>query len=292
MEIVRLAEQLGVDDTDIVDIIKHAGINCETELEGLHVSIFSQIRTFGLNLIKLHLNQFGSFPILALPGVNLFCWMFPELFNETGINILFQQAQKDVPEFDAPKLSHEELFNVVQFLSCIWADIRVELYQYSFLIRWRPLISFENPVYYKKGDMIPWDKSCNILRAELLEILNSTSKFLYYSYGDYHKQLGSIIFKRKRSKRTNPVTAFPILNAYNEDIYNYPGVACLDTEASRKTACNMLTIIRGLLARLCCMLLRIPADSIVVNTTTWNTLADDLKQLYHIIQKMEGYLNN
>lgn len=292
MEIVRLAEQLGVDDTDIVDIVKHAGIDCETDLEGLHVSIFTQVRLLEINQIKLHLNQFGSFPIVALPAVNLFCWTFRDLFNETGIRTLFQLARKDIPEIENPRLSHEELFNVVQFLSCIWSDIRVELYQYSFLIRWRPLISFENPVYYKAGEMIPWDKSCNILRAELLEILNSTSKFLYYSYGDYHKKLGSEIFYRKRSSRKNQITTFPVLNASNEDIYHYPGVVCLDTEASRITACNMLTIIRGLLARLCCMLLRIPSDSIVVNQTTWETLPDDLKQLYQIIQKMEGYLNN
>ncbi len=294
MQINKIAKELDEDDSNLVSTIQFAGITCESELNGYFISSFTDIRLPSLNLLKLHANKFGTFPIVAIPGLNLLPWdsHFIDLNVETGLSTLVSHVIKEVPEFDDPRLSHEELFNIVQFLTCIWTDIRVEMYRYAFAIYWRPLISFENPVYYQQGKVNSWDKNCNILRAELMEIINSAFRFVQFSYGDYKKHLGATVFGRKRARRTNSVTTFPLLNASNEDIYNYPGVACLDTEASRKTACNMLTIIRGLLARLCCMLLRIPADSIVVNTTTWNTLADDLKQLYHIIQKMEGYLNN
>ena len=294
MDLYDLAERTNTEFSYLEQAIKNGGVSCEGAFNGFYVNGTATLSENGLNLIYLHANLFGTLPIVSLPSLNVLCLWYEmiQLNGEKGLAALVGQAIKESGSVSNPGLSHEELFSVVQFLSCIWADIRIFSYQYRAQIYWTPLVSFESPVYYRSGGTISWNPSHNVLKAEILEIINSVYRLLLDSYGYYKHCFQYSKDKPKPPRRHTPKTDFLLVNSDTEDIYDYPGVACLRTDKARTTACEIFTRVNGIITRLACMLLHLPIDAIPFRYTKWNTLAQDLKQFYMTIQKMELYLNN
>ena len=293
MQLYQLAREKNIKSSSLERAVQSGGIPLESDFNGFFIDGMAEIPKESINLIYLHTNLFGEFPVISLPGINMLAlWNeMLELNNEKGLSSLIGRTLKEIPNVADPKISHQELFNVVQFLSCIWVDIRTFSYRYQEQLNWASLVSFETPVYYRNGNLGSWDPSCNILKAEIMETINSTYRLLLCSYG-YYRHCFRYPPKKTRFKRKTSITEFPLLQADNEDIYKYPGVSCLDTADSRKVACNLVTTINHILANTACMLLRIPNNRITTNLSKWDSLADDLKWLYKLINKMEAYLNN
>lgn len=293
MYLSQLARDCNVNESQLERAVQNGGIPCESTFNGIYVDSLAELPIDSLNLVYLHANLFGTFPVVSLPCVNMLA-LWPEmtqLNNEKGLVALISRAFREVPVIADPRISHEDLFSVVQFLSCIWADIRVFSYRYQEQLYWNPLVSFDSPMYYRPGTIPVWKADCNILRAEILEIINSIYRLLLCSYG-YYRRCFKYVNKPKPLRRRIPISDFSLLNATDADMYTYDGIKCLSSTSSRETACKMLTTVRRIIAKFICMLLRIPQTQIQITTTTWNTLASDVKHLYKMVQKAECYLNN
>lgn len=277
-----VAEKLNVDTSEITDTLKRAGIACPSEFNGNFIWLFENVQEATRNRLLLHTNAFGDFPLIALPAINMldYCYDMHKVINEFGIDVIVREILKTPLSFYKPELSNAELFRVVVFLMCIWVDIKHETYKCRG-ISWNPLVSFDTPIYYRSGAVKEWLPKCNIFLANILEVIDSIYKFLLWSFIDYSTE-----------KHKKPLTIFSLTISQREDILKMPGVACLNTPGCKQVAFNLLTHIRRLVAQMCCMLLRRGNDAFVVKNTTETTFADDLKQVYQFIQKMESFINN
>lgn len=278
----QLARELAIPEDTLTSIIQRAGIPCDTEFNGRFLWLTDELSSYQKNRILLHTGSFGEFPVIGLPNYNLLTYSFSatDLINEFGLNSITFSALKSVYGVYNPDLTYRELYNLAYFLACIWIDIKQEMYKRIHLF-WNPLISFDVPVYRRNGTVKPWDAQCNIIRANIFETIDSVYRFLLWSFTDY-----SIAGRKYKP------TIFPMTLASTETIKQMPGVSCLDTPGCRKAAFNTLTTIRSLIAQMCCMLLRRGNDAFVVRYTTEETFADDLKQVYLFIQKMESFINH
>ena len=277
-----LARELSMTESSLESVIKKAGIPCDSEFNGNFIWLTDTACVSQKLLILLHTNSFGEFPVVSLPSVNMLesSRVMGEIVNAFGIGTITREVLKAIPNIPKPALSNSELFMVVQFLTCLWVDIKQEIYRHRY-IYWNPLVSFDTPVYTRSGSIKEWIPDCNILRANIWELVDSIYKFLLWSFDDYS-------YKGLRYTSTK----FPMTLSTKEDILKMPGVACLNTPGCKRVAFNMLTLIRSLTAQMCCMLLRRGNDAFVIKPTTEATLADDIKQFYLLIQKMEAFINN
>ena len=278
----QLARELSIPENQLTSIIQRAGISCDSEFNGNFIWLIDDIGIVSKNRILLHTNSFGEFPIVALPAVNMLetSDSAREIINNFGIDTIALAVTKTIPSILNPGLSNRELFSLAYFLANLWVDIKQETYRHRY-VYWNPLISFETPVYYRQGNHIQWDINCNILRANILEIIDSIYRFLLWSFDDYSYKGAKYL-----------PTKFPMTLAKKEDLSDMPGIACLSTTNVKQQAYRILTLIRQKVAQMCCMLLRRGNETFVIDSTTDKTFFDDIKQLYLLIQKMEAFINN
>lgn len=277
-----LARELGIREGQLEAVIKRAAISCDSEFNGNFLWLTDDLPVNPKNRVMLHTGSFGEFPVIGLPDINMLV-SYPtarELTNNFGIDAVVSSIIKSVPVIPKPSVSNLELYYMSYFLSCLWVDIKQETYR-CIGIYWNPLISFDTPVYWKTGAHKPWENDCNILRANILELIDSIYRFLIWDFNAY-TLLGA---------KYMPVK-FPMALSSTEDILKMPGVACLNTSGCKQVAFNTLTLIRSLIAQMCCILLRRGNDAFVIKPTTEATFAADIKQVYLLIQKMEAFINN
>lgn len=277
-----LARDISIPEDRLEIIIKRAGIPCDSDFNGGFLWLTDKLLVNHKNRILLHTNSFGDFPVIGLPAVNMLesSDTSKELINNFSIDTITSSALSVVPNIPSPGLSNAELFSLGYFLTCLWVDIKQETYKFRDTY-WNPLVSFDTPIYRKTGNCKVWEPECNMARANILELIDSVYRFMIWSFENY-SYMGI---------RYIP-TKFPMTLSTKEDILKMPGVACLNTPGCKRVAFNMLTLIRSLTAQMCCMLLRRGNDAFVVKPTTEATLADDIKQFYLLIQKMEAFINN
>lgn len=277
-----LARELKIPENQLSKIIQRAGISCDSEFNGNFIWLTDELNNYQRSRIFLHTNSFGDLPVIGLPDVNMLekYYQEKEIINGYGLDTIYHSLIKGVIPINKSALSSPEIFSLAYFLGCIWVDIKQETYRHRYVF-WNPTISFDTPVYYRSGELKEWSPECNFIRASIWEILDSIYRFLIWSFIDY-------TYNGVRHIQTK----FPMTLSTKEDILKMPGVACLNTPDCKRVAFNMLTLIRSLTAQMCCMLLRRGNDAFVVKPTTEATLADDIKQFYLLIQKMEAFINN
>ena len=114
---------------------------------------------------------------LGLDG-ELWWSLYTRYRNESGIETGAEfTARAFLYNIRNPKLSYKELFSVVWFLLCLREEL-VKAIFYKRDLTYKPIIQFENPIYYYNGFAAPWVDTNNVVLACLYSILETTAHFL------------------------------------------------------------------------------------------------------------------